>query len=35
MTLAELLTTLEARAALPASRAKDCKTSLEFIPIKS
>jgi hypothetical protein len=31
MTLADLLTTLETRAALPASRMKDCKTSIKYL----
>ena len=31
MTLADLLTTLETRGALPASRAKDMKTSLRYL----
>ena len=31
MTLADLLTTLETRGALPASRVKDLKTSLRYL----
>ena len=31
MTLADLLTTLQTRAGLPASRAKDMKTSLRYL----
>ena len=31
MTLADLLTTLETRGALPVTRAKDCKTSLRYL----
>ena len=31
MTLADLLTTLETRGALTASRMKDCKTSLKYL----
>jgi integrase len=31
MTLADLLTALDTRGALPASRAKDCKTSLRYL----
>ena len=31
MTLADMLTALEARGALPASRAKDIKTSLRYL----